>query len=461
MKKEKIDLDLYISNFKNELEHIIELKEKIENEILKINDLYEKINGELKKKYDEKYEELKTIYEEKYKKLKEEYENNCERILKEENNLKEVLENKVTDIKEKLENALTDTNDIIKENEKINKGIKVLSKKQEEKNIIINLSYISKINKNKKRLKSISEIPMKNMEIYFNKKKNDLIFDEYYFNGFPCPNNIKFSYDESLNIIWSKGNSNLINIDENKLKFRVEMKIENENFKVIYEGKNNTCRAENLNEDKIYEIKISSLYNNIVCSSSEIIKLKPRDLMSSILLELQKDFDYIQTVLDWSGYKKMKLLYRGTRDGSLSQNFHEKCDNHYPTITLFKNDSGHIFGGFASVPWSNKGADKKDKDSFIFTLSNKFNTEPTKFVGGERGRIIIDSEFGPSFGLAPNYFGNGKYDILVKSDFLKEKSLSEFPYLYEDTSKKKFSIFTSSESKYFQLKEIEVFKLFK
>ena len=219
MKKEKIDLDLYISNFKNDLEHIIELKEKIENEILKINDLYEKINGELKKKYDEKYEELKTIYEEKYKKLKEEYENNCERILKEENNLKEVLENKVTDIKEKLENALTDTNDIIKENEKINKGIKVLSKKQEDKNIIVNLSYISKINKNKKRLKSISEIPMKNMEIYFNKKKNDLIFDEYYFNGFPCPNNIKFSYDEFLNIIWSKGNSNLINIDENKLKF--------------------------------------------------------------------------------------------------------------------------------------------------------------------------------------------------------------------------------------------------
>ena len=34
----------------------------------------------------------------------------------------------------------------------------------------------------------------------------------------------------------------------------------------------------------------------------------------------------------------MKLLYRGTKDGTTSLKFHEKCDNKGPTICLYKND---------------------------------------------------------------------------------------------------------------------------
>ena len=42
----------------------------------------------------------------------------------------------------------------------------------------------------------------------------------------------------------------------------------------------------------------------------------------------------------------MELLYRGTRDGMNSKNFHEKCDEKGPTITLFRNDKGNLFGGY-------------------------------------------------------------------------------------------------------------------
>jgi len=48
-----------------------------------------------------------------------------------------------------LENFLSESNELIRINEKINKGIKIFQK-DKEKNIIKTLSYISAINKSKK-----------------------------------------------------------------------------------------------------------------------------------------------------------------------------------------------------------------------------------------------------------------------------------------------------------------------
>ena len=74
----------------------------------------------------------------------------------------------------------------------------------------------------------------------------------------------------------------------------------------------------------------------------------------------------------------MKLLFRGTRDGMNAQSFHNKCDNNGETITLIQNDKGNIFGGYASIPWtSHSGSFFSAPDSFIFTLTNIHNTEPT------------------------------------------------------------------------------------
>ena len=76
----------------------------------------------------------------------------------------------------------------------------------------------------------------------------------------------------------------------------------------------------------------------------------------------------------------MELLYRGTRDGSDSNIFHDKCDNQGPTICLIKNDKGNIFGGYASISWtSDNGSYKSANGSFLFTLTNIHETDPTKY----------------------------------------------------------------------------------
>ena len=63
-----------------------------------------------------------------------------ELLLKEENELKEKLQNEVTKVKEQLEKYLSESNNIIRANERLNKGIKKME--NEEKNMIKTLSYV-------------------------------------------------------------------------------------------------------------------------------------------------------------------------------------------------------------------------------------------------------------------------------------------------------------------------------
>ena len=60
--------------------------------------------------------------------------------------------------------------------------------------------------------------------------------------------------------MWNFDNINLINIDKNKIKFKVEIKekIENklEEFREIYEGENNNCIIDKLKRNTSYEIRV-------------------------------------------------------------------------------------------------------------------------------------------------------------------------------------------------------------
>ena len=75
----------------------------------------------------------------------------------------------------------------------------------------------------------------------------------------------------------------------------------------------------------------------------------------------------------------MELIFRGTRDGMTNTAFHNKCDNKGETITLIKNEKGNLFGGYASISWTGNNNYYSAPESFLFTLSNVYNTEPTKF----------------------------------------------------------------------------------
>ena len=171
--------------------------------------------------------------------------------------------------------------------------------------------------------------------------------------------------------------------------------------------------------------------------------------------KIPKENEYIGKLLEWTGSKSLELLYRGTRDGTQPKNFHDLCDNKGPTITLFKNEKGNIFGGYASISWKNSGGYKSAPDSFIFTLTNIHNTNPTKFQSNNNKKEIHHNlSYGP-------WFGGGR-DIGIDKDFSNNKIYCDFSCTYIDTLGKGKSIFTgdpNNDNQYFNIKEIEVFKI--
>ena len=116
--------------------------------------------------------------------------------------MKDKLQTEVTKIKSQLEEYLTLANELIRNYERINKGIKALNKEEENQKInnIKNLNYVSKINKNLKEMNKLTKILMKNFKINFTEE--NIKYEEYFFNGYKeniSNNCIKhFLYDNKI-----------------------------------------------------------------------------------------------------------------------------------------------------------------------------------------------------------------------------------------------------------------------
>jgi hypothetical protein len=115
--------------------------------------------------------------------------------------------------------------------------------KDKDKNIIKTLSYISKINKNKKETKILFQELMKNLKMSFKEEETNINYSEYYFNGIPSPKDIEVKdiTFNSAKLFWRIDNLNLLNIDNKNIKFRVEIKKDKEKFEQVYEGKETNC----------------------------------------------------------------------------------------------------------------------------------------------------------------------------------------------------------------------------
>ena len=96
----------------------------------------------------------------------------------------------------------------------------------------------------------------------------------------------------------------------------------NKSLKFYYEEKENTIKYE-----------VFDIFNEFVY-----------DCKDSIILEKStRKEEFVSKILEWSDYKNMDLLFRGTRDAMKAKSFHLKCDNNGETITLIENDKGNIF----------------------------------------------------------------------------------------------------------------------
>jgi hypothetical protein len=160
---------------------------------------------------------------------------------------------------------------------------------------------------------------------------------------------------------------------------------------------------------------------------------------------------------------KFTLLWRGSRDGFGSGDFHRRCNGHPNTLTVILDTKGNIFGGFTPVEWESGdwhlNADPSLK-SFLFTLKNPHNVPTRRFVlkAKKEGEAI-----GCSSTCGPVFYDIGVYDncnATTRSWTFNfgESYTFRFGEKYtNNTGLDGKTFFTGSQ--HFQVKELEVFEI--
>ena len=189
---------------------------------------------------------------------------------------------------------------------------------------------------------------------------------------------------------------------------------------------------------------------------------KTLDLDSNILAKeyMKEDFFVFSKIKETFPYNMTiiyKLVYRASKDGDTSYNFHNKCDYIGPNMVLIKTKKNFIFGGVTSKSWKHLlkdikkdepeyGTEIKDEKAFGFSVNLKkiyINGKPDEFA------IFCNNQYGPVF--KNNFFtifnkclkNGGICGKIEESNFIGQEKDYEF----------------NGEEENFEIEDIEVFQI--
>ena len=171
-------------------------------------------------------------------------------------------------------------------------------------------------------------------------------------------------------------------LEEENKNLKEEMKIIKNELKEVKNWQNNKEEEfKKLLEIKKAEIKQKKFDSKIITKSEDL----------AFIENIYKNNDEILMNKEF----KTNLLYRATRDGDSSKDFHSKCDNIRDTLSLVKTKNGLIFGGYTNESWNGENY-KKDDRAFCFSidLKKKYNSKKTS------QSIYCHKDYGPCFGNA-------------------------------------------------------------
>eukprot|EP01083_Nonionella_stella_P296481 1007224_1 len=174
--------------------------------------------------------------------------------------------------------------------------------------------------------------------------------------------------------------------DREKYKYVISELRDNTAYAIRIRGKNSSGWGNYTESLKIQTPKMTI--------ASKILKSKENRYLTKILPKKLKN-------------KKYKLLFRATKDGFSSSQFHAKCDNKGATLTIAQSTTNHVFGGYTSFPWSSSGSYKYDQNAFIFLLrsSRRKSGVPMKWaVTNANNAVQHNASYGPTFGGGHDFY---------------------------------------------------------
>ncbi|PKC75333.1 hypothetical protein RhiirA1_528871 [Rhizophagus irregularis] len=213
------------------------------------------------------------------------------------------------------------------------------------------------------------------------------------------------------------------------------------------------------------------LYKDIITKNFKYFSLKPRKSIycnSKIITKF-----HLPIFSSWIDYKEknfyniktmpyhFELLYRASRDGFSSTNFHNLCDNKGSTIIICKlKDNGTIIGGYNPNSWNCNDNEflVKSEDSYLFYFNNNIildddfdksftddDDEPiiARLANKNYDKYLYNSNYGPTFGTG--------FDLIIENDIIKCDNITSYP---------KLLAFINPRQIYF-LEDYEVYKVTK
>ena len=145
---------------------------------------------------------------------------------------------------------------------------------------------------------------------------------------------------------------------------------------------------------------------------------------------------------------RWELLYRASSDGWVAQEFHARCDNRGPTLTLIRTTEGYIFGGYTDQSWNSCLSWIPSSKAFLFTVHCHARLSPTKLpVANQSHATYGHSSYGPVFG--------GGHEIRIADRANVNPSTTNFAGHYSCPTGLSRAFLTGSSQ--FFVSEIEVF----
>ena len=322
------------------------------------------------------------------------------------------------DIKEEMKNKLNDNMKFLEDlSNNLNNSIKELK------------SLYDNIDKRKEEIKSKIQNTFTKIRSTLNEREDELLlevdnkFNELFGNediireGEKLPNKIKLSLEKG------KINENDWN-DNNKLSSIINICINIEdnikNINII----NENIKNYKINNDIKIDFDLENEYfDNFIYTIKSFGILYASNDLDSLILKNKDDLNKFSNLLSKKiKVKKMKLLYRASKDGLNLNNLRDKINNKSNLIFLFLIGNTRIFGSFISSKIEVQHQTyTKDENAFVFSLNNNKIYEiliPQYAIYFYNGYTVL---------IGNNWNGNGFW---INSGKFNEKLLTE-PKIYD------------------------------
>ena len=228
--------------------------------------------------------------------------------------------------------------------------------------------------------------------------------------------------------------------------FEIDEVVNNTNDKIneLYSIVNNlTNEVKNLKEkNQKLEEKNQKLEERV--EEMEKLLLLPYKENLAKELQKQKDLNRIKEWISPGKDIKFKLLFKKSRDGNTTKDFHDLCDNKGKTLIIIETIEGRKFGGVTYDNWNTNNSWRTNPKDFVFSLDSnkKYN------YSGSGNTTVGDITNGFAFG----YTRTIAVDICFDNKSLNEGISNSSPSF--KTNKE-----LNNGNEKFRTKEIEVYQI--